>query len=77
MLILDPIESITVNIERFVNAAKRNEVMQIIDRYADPNSPDVVEGLGYFIEKVPPDMAPQRTDLTLIKKQTKISRRKI
>ena len=69
--ILDPIESIIVNVERFVKAAKRNEVMQIIDRYCDPQSPDVVEGLGYFLEKVPPDRIPQRTDMTQIKERLK------
>lgn len=62
--ILDPIESIIVNTERFVKAAKRNEVMQIIDRLYN-----TTEGLGIFLERVPPDMLPQRTDLTQLKEQ--------
>ncbi|HYE12246.1 MAG TPA: LPD38 domain-containing protein [Patescibacteria group bacterium] len=60
--ILDPVESIIVNTERFVNAAKRNEVMQIIDRHYKST-----DGLGYFLERVPPNMMPQRTDMTQLK----------
>lgn len=50
--IQDPIESIVYNTVRFVKAATRNQVMQVLSDYANS-----VDGLGYFMERVPPDMA--------------------
>lgn len=55
--IIDPIESIVNNTSRFVKAATRNEVMQKITEYAN-----TIEGLGHFLERVPPDMIPKSVD---------------
>lgn len=49
--ILNPIESIMLNVDKFIKVADRNSVMQQIAK--DVKSK---EGLGYLLEEVPPDM---------------------
>ena len=61
--ILSPIESITQKVAQFMNAADRNAVMQDI-----ANKADNVEGLGYLLEQVPPDMMPVTVSTASIKK---------
>ena len=61
--ILSPIESITQKVAQFMNAADRNAVMQDI-----ANKADNVEGLGYLLEQVPPDMMPVTVSTESIKK---------
>lgn len=61
--ILSPIESITQKVAQFMNAADRNAVMQDI-----ANKADNVEGLGYLLEEVPPDMMPVTVSTESIKK---------
>ena len=61
--ILSPLESITQKVAQFMNAADRNAVMQDI-----ANKADNVEGLGYLLEQVPPDMMPVTVSTESIKK---------
>ena len=61
--ILSPLESITQKVAQFMNAADRNAVMQDI-----ANKADNVEGLGYLLEQVPPDMRPVTVSTESIKK---------
>lgn len=49
--ILNPIESIMINVDKFIKVVDRNSVMQQIAK--DVKSK---EGLGYLLEEVPPDM---------------------
>lgn len=58
-LILSPTESIIRNTEKMVKFALRNQVMDTFASYAD-----TVEGLGQFMEAVPPDMVPHTIDIT-------------
>lgn len=51
--ILSPLESISIKVEQFMKAADRNAVMQEVAQQAED-----VEGLGYLLERVPPDMVP-------------------
>ena len=57
--ILNPLESIVRNTEKFVKAATRNQVMQVLTEYAKET-----DGFGQFLEKVPPDMLPHVIDIT-------------
>lgn len=61
--ILSPLESISQKVAQFMNAADRNAVMQDI-----ANKADNVEGLGYLLEQVPPDMMPVTVSTESIKK---------
>jgi N12 class adenine-specific DNA methylase len=57
--ILNPLESIVKNTEKFVKASTKNQVMQVLAEYVNE-----VEGFGQFIEKVTPDMLPHLIDIT-------------
>lgn len=57
--IINPLESIINNTEKFVKAATRNQVMQVLTNYTKE-----AEGFGQFIEKVTPDMIPHMIDIT-------------
>lgn len=52
--ILNPLESIVQNTDRFVKFAMRNRVMQTLADYAEN-----VDGFGQLMERVPPDMVPK------------------
>lgn len=56
--ILSITENIVLKIEQFMKAADRNSVMRVIADVADDKS-----GLGYLLEKVPPDMIPVTVSL--------------
>ncbi len=49
--ILNPLESIVKNTDRFVKFAMRRRVCDVLCNYAD-----TVDGFGQFIERVPPDV---------------------
>ena len=61
--ILSPLESISIKVEQFMKAADRNAVMQEVAQQAED-----VEGLGYLLERVPPDMVPVTVSTDGIKK---------
>lgn len=56
--IYNPVENIVVNVDKYINAAKRNGVMQSVVNIADN-----IEGMGAYIEEVPPDKMPYSVDL--------------
>ena len=62
--IINPLESIVKNTEKFVKAATRNQVMQVLTSYANE-----ADGFGKFLEKVNPDMMPHVTDITKYKEK--------
>ena len=61
--ILSPLESISIKVEQFMKAADRNAVMHEVAQQAED-----VEGLGYLLERVPPDMVPVTVSTDGIKK---------
>ena len=56
--IISPLESITRNVEKAVKFGTRNRVMQVLGNHAD-----TVEGIGRYIERVPPDMIPHSVSI--------------
>lgn len=56
---LSPLESIVRNTEKIVKASLRHQTAVVLAEYAD-----TVDGIGQFIEKVPPDMIPHNIDIT-------------
>ena len=62
--IINPLESIVMNTEKFVKSATRNQVMQVLTSYTNE-----AEGFGQFMEKVTPDMLPHLIDITKYKEQ--------
>ena len=64
--ILNPIETMLQKVSQFMTAADRNAVMQDI-----ANKADNVEGLGYLLEQVPPDMVPVTVSTETLKKNIK------
>ena len=62
--IINPLESIVKNTEKFVKSATRNQVMQVLTGYANE-----ADGFGQFLEKVNPDMMPHVTDITRYKEK--------
>lgn len=62
--IIDPLESIVANTDQFVNAAKRNEVMQTLTKLYDE-----VEGLGQWLEEIAPGEIDKRKTTVSIENQ--------
>jgi len=59
---LDPLENIVQNTERIISASIRHQTADLIGEYAD-----TVEGIGAFIERVPPDQVAKTVDITGLK----------
>lgn len=61
---LSPLESIVRNTEKIVKASLRHQTAVVLAEYADS-----VEGIGQFIEKVPPDMIPHSINIAALKEE--------
>ena len=61
---LSPLESIIQNTEKIINASIKHQTMQVLAQYAD-----TVEGIGAFVERVPPDVAANVVDISALKEQ--------
>ena len=61
---LDPLESIVKNTENIISAAIKHQTADLIGRYAD-----TVDGIGAFIERVPPDQVAKKVDITALKEE--------
>ena len=61
---LSPLESIIQNTEKIINASIKHQTMQVLAQYADN-----VEGIGAFVERVPPDVAANVVDISALKEQ--------
>lgn len=64
--IYEPISSYALKVEEYMAAADRNKVMQEI-----ANVVDKTDGLGYLLERVPPQMAPKSVSTESIKSTIK------
>lgn len=62
--IYSPLENTVIHLDRSINAAKRNGVMQSVAKLYDS-----IEGFGKYIEEVPPDQIAYSVDLRGKKKQ--------
>lgn len=60
--IYDPIESIVLNVDKFVKAASKNEAAKAAARLCD-----TTDGLGYFMERIPPEMAKKSVSVQGVK----------
>lgn len=61
---LDPLESIVKNTERIISAAIKHQTVDVLSAYADN-----VDGIGAFIERVPPDQVAKTVDITNLKEE--------
>lgn len=61
--ILDPLESSVAKLQLLYSRAIRQQIINEIDRFSNPNSPDFVEGLGAWVTQEPPGI--QKTTVPL------------
>lgn len=61
---LDPLESIVKNTEKIIAASIKHQTVDVLGTYAD-----TVDGVGAFIERVPPDQVAKTVDITALKEE--------